>query len=194
MWGDNTSIDLVDTSVKLNNTSLFPLELTWHRTANIPTEWISLVCDAEYCKLETVNSAKYIQPSGKGQLIVHFGVNKTVGEGMVTLNVVDSASGENLIVTYFCKVPTVGVKEIEATTDVRIYPNPVGSQIFIANLQKVDVQTIEIYDLLGKKHLELTVKKGQLSYPVNQLRQGMYIARFLGSEKAPLLTRSFNKI
>jgi len=104
-----------------------------------------------------------------------------------TLNVINDSSH------IWGDASTFGIKDVNSRTDLMIYPNPVQNKIFFANIEIYSIRTVQIFDLLGKKHFELLLNKTNRSYNVSDLRKGMYILRFLDNKGTPILTRSFHK-
>jgi len=61
---------------------------------------------------------------------------------------------------------------------IKFYPVPVKTDLNLENISSVTV--IEIFDVMGKKHISQTCsKQEQLSIPVSQLPRGIYFIRFV---------------
>lgn len=77
----------------------------------------------------------------------------------------------------------VGVPQIGAT-DVRIYPNPANSMLYISNI--TGISKVEIYSVVGnlvKSINDFPNSRGQAGISVSELPAGMYIIRVSGSQK-----------
>jgi len=61
---------------------------------------------------------------------------------------------------------------------IKFYPVPVRTDLNLENISSVTL--IEIFDVMGKKHISQTCsKQEQLSIPVSQLPRGIYFIRFI---------------
>ena len=84
----------------------------------------------------------------------------------------------------YLALQTLNIEEQMLKENFAVYPNPVVDVINISFPQEIDVATITIYDVLGKKILqqEITALKNRVD--VTRLPQGMYIANIQGEGTA----------
>lgn len=70
----------------------------------------------------------------------------------------------------------IGVKEINLTKDLNVYPNPAKSNVTVAFNKESKFETIEMYDALGRKVLSSKIDKAATEYTftVEGLATGMY--------------------
>lgn len=77
----------------------------------------------------------------------------------------------------------LGVDEVSSINSIKLYPNPVKDVLTIANLQNVDLKTIEVYNILGSRVLLVNIKdlsfndKFQLN--LSDLKKGVYLTKLI---------------
>ena len=91
---------------------------------------------------------------------------------------IDSTNGCSNLSNSFA-ASTVGVKEIIAENEIKIYPNPTTQELFISFLSPQNTNTIliEVIDIKGSKLMSFneTIQTGKpLSIDINDLAEGMY--------------------
>lgn len=93
-------------------------------------------------------------------------------------------------ITFTYNSSTLALKESDVFKNVKVYPNPTSSKINITNTQ--DINSIEIYDVLGKLvgHLPVNKKVDKLNFDLSNLNRGIYLLKlhtFSGNTKTQKL-------
>lgn len=70
--------------------------------------------------------------------------------------------------------PGLGFDDYELANSVRVYPNPASDFLNVDNLQAN--QTLMVYDVLGKKILEI-LYNGNAQLDISALKQGLYLLK-----------------
>jgi hypothetical protein len=68
----------------------------------------------------------------------------------------------------------VGISEIQKK-EILIYPNPVHDQLQIKSLFNMCIQSVEVYNIQGKRLKDHRLRIGQNTIPVNSLPEGVYV-------------------
>ena len=82
-------------------------------------------------------------------------------------------------ITFTYKSSTLSVANANALENITLHPNPSKGIFTISNLQKIELKTIEIYNILGHlvKVILPTNRVTNLLVNVNYLNQGMYLLK-----------------
>jgi len=75
---------------------------------------------------------------------------------------------------------TIGFKEWKPEIEISIYPNPANDKITITGYYGLKIETVCIYNLLGKRLLQIN-KIGE-NIDISTLGQGIYIIELISSE------------
>jgi hypothetical protein len=72
---------------------------------------------------------------------------------------------------------TLGINSIGRVQNIKIFPNPTKGNITISNIQNTDLNSIEVYNLLGCLMKVISVKKGvsKIDLDFTSFKKGMYI-------------------
>lgn len=84
---------------------------------------------------------------------------------------------------------TISVNEI-ASNKISIYPNPATDKLFINNSNTLNIQSIQLYDVLGKLVLQKLTNFQQLD--VFALKSGVYLVR-IGTDKGVITKKVIKK-
>jgi len=190
----------VATTIK-NNTSKF-LHLRWERTEKIPTEWESLVCDAQTCWTPAYNASDFVlAPNSIAQMYVSFLPNKSDGDGLVTLNVFDVKDAENTTSVNFYASATSNAEVARSYKDTKkilekrqltIYPNPTSYYFSVTPDSRV--KKVHVFNIVGTIVREFEVKSFDQKYPIKELPEGIYLIRFLDEFNNIIKTVRLNKL
>ena len=71
----------------------------------------------------------------------------------------------------------VGVKSLSNVNKVKLYPNPVQTELTISKMA-VPNSKVSVYNAVGQKLMEKTANGTQAKFDVANLRKGMYFVRF----------------
>ncbi len=82
-------------------------------------------------------------------------------------------------ITFTYKSSTLSVANANALEHITLHPNPSKGIFTISNLQKIDLQTIKIYNILGHlvKAIQPTNRDKNLRIIVSDLNPGMYLLK-----------------
>lgn len=100
----------------------------------------------------------------------NYEVDSTWPTGVYT---VTANFGGNSYQTIFGVRTNLGVEDLQQT-EVAIYPNPTSNRIFIEANSQIDI--VEVYDVLGRKVLDITPLKEKAELNMEDLNAGIYIA------------------
>lgn len=83
-------------------------------------------------------------------------------------------------------VPPTGIKALSSINQFSIYPNPAQNRIFIRNSNKslISLNLIEIYNILGRKVLEMKVLQNSqnvMKIDISTLNSGVFFIKLLDS-------------
>ncbi|GAA4811071.1 T9SS type A sorting domain-containing protein [Litoribaculum gwangyangense] len=76
---------------------------------------------------------------------------------------------------YFSKVSTLDTQEFEIT-GLKVYPNP-SKNVWTIKTQAISINSIELYNILGKKVTSLSPNKDEATIDGSKLKSGMYFAK-----------------
>ncbi len=198
--GDSDDYEIVAKSTITNNTDQ-ELRLTWVRIVNdlANPSWQTLVCDNITCWGPTRNENTFgLTPNGEGNLDVHFQTDNEPGSGSVELLVyaIDDSANVNMTITYEADAWTVGIDDDEPVQELKIYPNPVRNFINIDYDWSHRIETVEIYNIIGKKIATYTIPAGYYTYRIDtdQLDEGMYFISLINDRQELVTTKTFSKV
>ena len=75
-----------------------------------------------------------------------------------------------------CDYSTVGIVNIDNTTSMYIYPNPVDDKLYIKTNNN-HIETMIIYDVMGKEILKKQIDNSEIEVDVKLLHSGLYIIK-----------------
>ena len=160
----------------VTNESSEEIEYTWTRnTIEITEGWSTAVCDLNQCYLSTVSSQDFIlSADSTGNLDVHLYPAGNDGYALIEVTIEDSDNEENSVTgVYLFSSGALSAPE-RINNALKIYPNPVASDLFIEGGDAVE--RIEIYSVQGKLVKEENLQ-GRGTVNVSDLQTGNYIVR-----------------
>jgi len=182
--------------VDVTNTSGQTIYLLWSkRLNNAPADWWSWICDENACYLPTEISCPENHPdtllSGETIAIqMHLHPRNIEGTGEYTVNLTDQ-NGDPLgtitgIVTISLSSAT---SQVQKQNNFTVFPNPATDYFQTSSLPRL--RFVEIYNILGHKIKSLEAAPNK-HYPVEDLAEGIYLVRLIGSSKEILKTIRLN--
>ena len=101
---------------------------------------------------------------------------------------------DRVTLSYDLKVGTVGIKDIDSQS-LSIFPNPASNFIQIKGIENTnDVNSIEMYSIIGKKILSKEVSNvSDLNVNIQNFEQGVYLVKLFDSKKNVFYTKTFVK-
>ncbi len=159
---------------------VLPIELlnfggTAEKTGNRLTWQLADAKDLTGLTLEkSENGVNFIPLSKKGQItaLSTFDMSPTVDESPFELTYYRLKMIELDGKKRFSKI--ISVKRAEILRGIKMYPNPVNN---VLNIENVEGQTIEIFNVLGQVVVKLMVNYASFSVNVSQLRSGLYFLK-----------------
>lgn len=107
--------------------------------------------------------------------------NSPVGIFMITGAPINGNRMGTITFTYDSS--TLGIEEINAVTNIKIYPNPTKDVINISNIQNIDLKTIEVYNILGSLVLQVNIKdlsfNDNLQLDLSDFKKGVYFTKII---------------
>lgn len=70
----------------------------------------------------------------------------------------------------------LSIDEFDLSNSLRLYPNPSGTYFEIQNVNRISLETIELYDISGKKLKQFTVSE---RYVIDELVSGIYFVKII---------------
>jgi len=197
--GSGSSGDFsINVTSHLVNNSDVPLDITWQRIeVSLPEEWSTQICDIQQCYLAWVPSESFFLGVGDtAPLKVQFKPQGVAGSGEVDMFVSTEINGSPVTLTkkfLATAHPFTGIADLNSDMSViSFYPNPVINEINI-NFYDSRAQTIEIFNLTGRKIKSLPVINSLMSIDVSQYSAGMYFLSIKDNLGNILDTRRFSK-
>jgi len=194
--------DVVAYTVVTNNIGE-AVNFTWTRTEmDLPNDsWVILSCDNDLCwGPTTTNNTFVLGPGASTVMQIHFKPSTTSGWGSVSYTFEGSNAAGTVLATstatYQGHVFAVGIEEEPVVNnEVQLYPNPVCDQLNLNFDSFSEVQSAEIYDLIGKKIGTYNLRNafGQYRIDTNDFDAGMYFISFLNANHEILNTKVFTK-
>lgn len=177
-----------------NNTSS-TINIYWTREIlQLPQDWSTLVCDANYCyspgqgKCPEFNP-NVIKANDSTILDVHVTDNGTDGEAHIVMWVYEKEdTAKKIKVDYLFNKSTSNndVRNIA----IKIYPNPSSNSFSID--YNHGLSRIDLYSILGKKVTSFKAMP-KTSYDISQLEDGLYFVKLLGPNERNLKTVRIQK-
>lgn len=177
--------------------------MKWTRViGSITANWTSSVCDNASCYGDNTATMLMTLPSAmpnqgdSGNFILHVNPHYLAGNAVIYLDVFDPLDSLNnhLRLTFNVSGWAAGVSNINSTTSISIFPNPVKDVATISFSGSVKISSLEIYNLVGSKvsHGEFVAGQNYCSFNMADLPKGMYFAR-LTKIDGTTITKSFSK-
>ena len=158
------------------------------RDDEFPSEWEFQVCDANTCYFVGIDKCPKNNPNvmasgaSNGNFSVKIKPKHTSGNTLMHFKFYSDSDCTNEIATLpiSAAVGTVSSKTVLAEKELTIYPNPTVDKFMVKNTNGIN--SLEIYNIAGKKMKSFTVAPGK-EYWVNDLRNGLYVVRFLDKKE-----------
>lgn len=178
---DPATITTGDTWVQTNLSAY----ITWANTHN---SLFILTFDedensASTNQIVTVFSGQMVQPGYYNTITYnHYNILRTI-EAMYGLPYAGASSSAQTITE--CWITAAGINQLNASTGISVYPNPVSTKASIRFSGTVNFSNVQLalYDLVGNKVRELTnefvEQKGNVIFNREGLKSGIYFYRFI---------------
>jgi len=186
----------VDYTFTVTNSGTETENFYWHlnREDGMPRSWAFTICDAVICyaqgtETSICNDPQYINVLAPGQSITFYkiglhpeGAAGTHSVQFILTKVCGNFDSENVLatadVTFDIQPGSSTVEDDLAalSAGLLIYPNPTVDRFQIKNDD--DVQSVAIYNIVGKQILKNNHKAGQ-SHDISDLNKGIYLVRML---------------
>jgi hypothetical protein len=95
-------------------------------------------------------------------------------------------NGNKMATVTFTLKNVLSIDEESPLNSIKIYPNPVRDVLTIANIQNVDLKTIEIYNILGNLVIQVNIKdlsfNNNLQLNLSELNEGIYLTKIISKD------------
>ncbi len=171
------------------------IKVLWTREIlELPLDWNTYICDANYCYSPDLgkcpdNFPNIIKTNDSTILDVYVTDNGTDGQAHIVIWVFEKEdTSKKLRVDYlFNKVVSNNeVKNIE----IKVYPNPAFNDLFIDFNQ--GLSKIDLYSMLGNKVASFKAMQRK-SYDISPLMDGLYFVKLIGTNEQVLHTLKLQK-
>ncbi len=171
------------------------IKVYWTREiVELPLDWSTLVCDANYCYGPDRgqcpdNNPNVIKTNDSTILDVHVMDNGTDGQAHIVMWVFEKEdTTKKLKVDYFFNkvISNNDVKNIE----IKVFPNPAFNDFFIDF--NFGLSRIDLYTILGKKVTSFKAMQGK-NYDISELMEGLYFVKLIGPNEQLLRTIRLQK-
>ncbi|MEW4925215.1 spondin domain-containing protein [Algibacter sp. 2305UL17-15] len=87
-------------------------------------------------------------------------------------------------ITFTYNSSTLSTNSQNNIENIKIFPNPVQDKLAVSNLKNSNIESLEIYSILGKLTKSILVNKGinNLEVNVSDLNSGMYLLKLVNEE------------
>ena len=192
--GTTDDWDIVASSM-VNNLSGNNLNLIWKRTnVNTPPEWKTAICDNNVCHGSSTDSFQFSLTAGSsGQLLVHFFLYNTPGNGSIQLTVYEVGNSSNMTTaTYDASAILAGINDGIIGEKISYFPNP-AKNFLTVQFPTDYLETVELFNILGVRIKSFkTNGSNSLKISLTELSSGIYFLRFRNDE-GKVITRNFVK-
>jgi hypothetical protein len=183
-------------TVTLRNTGNTSIELKWEKIRNnAPQGWEIVVCDKQ-CYTGLVESKTFTLAPGESlnDFRVSFRPNGVDGIGNVEIKISEvrnPASSTTVVFAASAQNSGIGGNQNPSNT-LNIYPNPAIDHIMIQD-DGEQVKYLEVYNVVGRKIMDFSVRNDGVKYDVSSLPRGMYMVRMLDRNRNILRTQRISK-
>ena len=154
------------------------------RDDSFPDEWDFQICDANTCYFVGVDKCPKGNPNvmASGASNPNFSI-KIKPKGVAATTLVyykmysdSDCTNEIASMPIMMEVGTNNLKLNLNSKELNVFPNPAVNKFMLSNSEGID--KLEIYNIAGKKMKEFDVAASK-EYQVDDLRNGLYLVRFL---------------
>ncbi len=180
----------ISTHNRIINSGSNPVRARWIREVNdLPSGWLSAICDTNQCYLPRIDSADFIiQANSSSPIIPHIYPDGSAGDAQVTVRVVDIDDRSNNAVSTF-SFPMISSVKDPFSSGPKLYPNPATNEFSI--LSDVSVSEVTVTNMLGK--LIKVYSGNSPSYDVSDLPNGIYLVSMKDNYGRIIKTLRFSK-
>lgn len=171
------------------------INVYWTREIlQLPENWSTLVCDANYCYSPGLgkcpdNYPNVIKAGDSTILDVHVTDDGTEGEAHIVMWVYEKEDTSKKIKVDYLFNKTVRNNEVK-NIEIKVYPNPAYNSFSIDYNQGLN--RIDLYSILGKKVTSFKTLPNR-SYDISMLEDGLYFVKLIGSNDQMLRTIRLQK-
>lgn len=196
--GEPSDWDYIAHTTITNNTSE-TVTLLWRRIeSELPSGWISLICDNNLCYGPNTSECPssnpvVLMPGQAGIFDVHTNSAGLEGEASVELEIFLPSNPDSIITTgvyNFSISSSTSLNEVNAES-ITLFPNPT-TDYFRLSENNNSIASIEVYNLIGDK-VKTFDAEGQIEFPIADLQNGLYMVSLLNKENGILKTTRLTK-
>ena len=75
----------------------------------------------------------------------------------------------------------LSVSDFELEKNISVYPNPVQSTFKLETKNNINIESVSVYSVLGKKVIQNITRLNKNEYDISNLASGLYILKILDS-------------
>lgn len=187
-------------SIEVVNNTAAPLRLGWERiSANIPDGWSIVVCDKK-CYSTLIDKKTFTLLPGEKleDFRVSFRPNGIRGVGTVEVKVYNvNNPSESTTVMFSGSAQSSSMFGSPSATERNseeptIFPNPATEHIMVQDNYS-EVRYIEVFNVVGRKITDFSVRHDGEKYNISELPRGMYMVRLLDRNRNIIRTQRISK-
>jgi len=175
IWGDYNQLTSLDLSNNINLTHIYlydNLLASLDLTQNSLLQVVSL----------TINQLAFLDVrSGNNIALTNF--SSEYNPDLICIFVDDSVYSEenwfrdpnSTFVETQAQCDTLGIDEVILSKNLQLYPNPITDQLFINGTNTLNIQSLQLYDVLGKQVLQELHNFEKID--VSSLKSGVYLVK-----------------
>ena len=169
------------------NTGNSTIAIVWEKISIVGTNgWQYSMCDLGTCHSDVPAgpTTMAIVPVGaNGFLGINVDPGSTPGSSIVKVLVYQNGFRPNAdTLTWYISAAAVGIEEISANSNIKIFPNPVINNLNI-EISESEIKSAEITDVTGRVILSASLSQGINNINVSDLIKGVYILHLQTKDK-----------
>ena len=166
-------------NIGLVNNTAGTVALKWIRTENdLPTGWVTSICDPTSCKPPESDSSNFNLPrTGTSNYInIHFYPDGIEGIGTTKIRVEDPNDVSNYYILSFVgdARTTTGINEFSSST-ISMFPNPSNGNLNI-NSSSTDLISVSVFNMIGEEVLQIS-GNNKIQQDISDLKAGIYLVQ-----------------
>lgn len=188
VYGTSAEFALKSLAHVKNNGSMMTTYTWKSKILNMTPGWTSAVCDKNLCYDTNIRTADFnLNPGDSGLMSVYMYPDSIGGSGAVEVTISTLADTNTIIDTFYFNGWTLGIREIEPSVSIDIYPNPTVDEINIISKSEAELQFV-LYDVSGRAVNSFT-HKNKSTLNVEALNPGIYFLQCIEKSGATITKR-----
>lgn len=186
-FSKDTAVYEAKFTVTNNYTSSATFWWKLERDENFPEEWKFQVCDANLCYFDGVDACPAGNPnvmeagSSNPNFSVKIKPNGVAGSSLLyyTFYADSDLTTELVRMPIYVVAGMVSADDLNVEKELTIFPNPTIDKFHLTNSK--GIEKVEVFNIAGKLMKSFKASPGR-EYHVNELRNGLYLVRFINTK------------